>query len=186
MSHADEQHWVERSQAGDSTAFAVLVQRYWPRIQRWLQGLTRDAQAAEDLTQDVFLKAWTRLATFSAGTNLRAWLFCIARHALIDRRRCGRAPAAQPLPEGCVAPGPPPVSVLIGRETQTLVQDAVGRLPLTFRAPFLLRTQEELSYKEAADVLGLNEETVRWRVFKARRLLLKELGKALDPDPEPS
>lgn len=182
VSHEDEQHWIERSQAGDATAFAGLVAWYWPRIQRWLQGLTQDSQLAEDLTQETFLKVWSRLATFAPGTNFRAWLFCIARHGLIDSRRGRRLPSVQALPEGCPNQEPGPVSTLIGRETQTLVQQAVARLPLAFRAPFLLRTQEELSYREAAEVLGLNEETVRWRVFKARKLLVKELKGALDAD----
>ena len=182
MSHEDEQHWIERSQAGDATAFARLVSCYWPRIQRWLQGMTQDVQLAEDLTQETFLKVWSRLETFRLGTNFRAWLFCIARHTLIDSRRCGRSPPAQALPEGCPNQEPGPVSTLIGRETQALVQQAVTRLPLAFRAPFLLRTQEELSYQEAAEVLGLNEETVRWRVFKARKMLVKELKGALDAE----
>jgi len=182
VSPEDEQLWIVRSQAGDRAAFAALVGRYWPCIQRWLQGLTQDVQLAEDLTQDTFLKVWSRLETFAPGTNFRAWLFCIARHALIDSRRCGRSPPGGQLPAGCPTPEPGPVSTLIGRETQTLVQQAVARLPLAFRAPFLLRTQEELSYREAAEVLGLNEETIRWRVFKARKLLLEALRGALDPE----
>jgi len=183
VGHEEEQLCIRRSQAGDGTAFAWLVNTYWPCIQRWLQSLTQDVQAAEDLTQEVFLKAWSALASFTPGTNFRAWLFCIARHCLIDSRRCGRSLAAQRLPDECPGREAGPVRTLIGRETQTLIQEAVGRLPVVFRAPFLLRTQEELSYQEIARVLDLTEETVRWRVFKARKMLLKVLGKALDPDP---
>ncbi|MBI1916558.1 MAG: RNA polymerase sigma factor [Planctomycetes bacterium] len=183
MSHEEEQLWIRRSQAGDHSAFASLVNSYWPCIQRWLQGLTQDPQAAEDLTQEAFFKAWSALASFTPGTNFRAWLFCIARHCLIDSRRCARPVSTRPLPDACADREPGPVRTLIGRETQTLVQEAVARLPVVFRAPFLLRTQEELSYQEIARVLDLTEETVRWRVFKARKLLLKALGNALDPDP---
>ena len=123
------------------------------------------------------------METFTPGTNFAAWLFCIARHRLIDSRRCGKSPPTLLRSDANQATREPgPVSTLIGRETQTLVQQAVAKLPLAFRAPFLLRTQEELSYKEAAEALGLNEETVRWRVFKARKMLLKELGGALDPE----
>ena len=183
VSHEDEHSWVCRAQAGDGTAFAALVDRYWPRVQRWLHGLTLDRQAAEDLAQEVFLKAWSHLASFAPGTNLRAWLFCIARRCLIDSRRCGRSPPAGRLPDAVAGHEPGPVSTLIGRETQTLVREAVARLPVVFRAAFLLRTQEELSYQEIARVLELTEETVRWRVFKARKLLLQVLGNALDPEP---
>ena len=61
-------------------------------------------------------------------------------------------------------------------------QQAVNRLPETFRESFLLRTQEELSYAEIAQVLEIAEETVRWRVFKARKMLLDELGTILDAE----
>jgi RNA polymerase sigma-70 factor (ECF subfamily) len=86
------------------------------------------------------------------------------------------------LPAACADDDPGPVQTLVGQETQTLVRQAVARLPLLFRAPFLLRTQEELSYEEIARILDLTEETVRWRVCKARKLLLKDLGKVLDAD----
>src|SRR2546430_6376418 len=51
VSHDEELHWIQAAQAGDTRAYAALVDRYWPRIQRWLQGLTSDPQEAEDLTQ---------------------------------------------------------------------------------------------------------------------------------------
>src|SRR5262249_56894097 len=105
-----------------------------------------------------------------------AGVFGGARHCLIDGRRCGRSLAAQRLPDECPGREAGPVRTLIGRETQTLIQEAVGRLPVVFRAPFLLRTQEELSYQEIARVLDLTEETVRWRGFKAPHVRLKTLG----------
>ena len=73
-----------------------------------------------------------------------------------------------------------PVATLIGQETQAVVQAAVARLPAAYRAPFLLRTLEEMGYPEIAAALGLTEETARWRVCKARRLLLREVGPYLD------
>jgi RNA polymerase sigma-70 factor (ECF subfamily) len=178
----EEQHWIQAAQAGDTRAYAALVESYWPRVQRWLQGLTRDAQEAEDLTQDAFLKVWNALSRFTPGSNFRAWLFCIARRCLIDRRRCGRSPEAGKLPDVVAAAAPSPVSTLVARETLALVQQAVDRLTPGLREAFLLRTQEELSYQEIGKVMDLTEETVRWRVFKARQTLLEELGEALDTE----
>ncbi len=66
------------------------------------------------------------------------------------------------------------------QETERLVRKAISYLPKAYRAPFLLRTQEDLSYSEIAHVLSLTEETVRWRVFKARQQLLADLGSRLD------
>jgi len=172
--------WVRRAQAGDREAFAMLVDRYWLRIHRWLFGLTRNAHAAEDLTQDVFLKAWSKLHTFAAGTFFRAWLFRLASNCFLDSRRGPRGQAIQVLPPAAVSREPDPVATLLSRETHTLVEAALTRLQMKFRAPFLLRMQEELSFQEIARILGLTEETARWRVFMARKLLVKDLGPALD------
>lgn len=182
MSHGEEHTWIRAARAGDTRAYARLVDHYWPRVQRWLTGLTHDTQAAEDVTQEVFLKVWNGLPRFQDGSNFRAWLFCIARRALIDNHRAGRSPDAGRLPEGLSAQGPSPINTLVARETLAQVKQAIGRLPLTMREAFLLRTQEELSYAEIGQVLEVNEETVRWRVFKARQTLLEELGDVLDGD----
>jgi RNA polymerase sigma-70 factor (ECF subfamily) len=182
VTHEEEQLWIRGAQAGNRTSFAALVDCYWPRVQRWLHGLTQDRQVAEDLAQEVFLKVWMGLPQFTAGTNFRAWLFCIARRCLIDHHRSGRSPVAGPLPDEVGTPAPGPVGTLVARETLALVQQAITRLPIQFREAFLLRTQEELSYAEIAQVLELTEETVRWRVFKARQQLLQELGDALSPE----
>lgn len=182
MSHEEELSWIRAAQGGNTQAYAALVDRYWPRVQRWLHGLTQDAQAAEDLTQEVFFKVWGGLTRFQVGTNFQAWLFCIARRCLIDSHRCGRSPEADSLPDSLPEAVPGPVSILVARETLALVQQAMGRLPLPLREAFLLRTQEELSYTEIAKVLETTEETVRWRVFKARQTLLQELSDVLDPE----
>ena len=182
MSHEDELQWIRAAQQGDRNAYAALVDRYWPRVQRWLQSFSHNAQTAEDLTQDTFLKAWVGLPRFSAGSNFRAWLFCIARRVLIDSHRCGKSPEAGRLPDTMQTATPGPVSTAVARETLALVQQAIARLPDTFRESFLLRTQEELSYAEIAQVLETAEETVRWRVFKARKMLLDELGTILDSE----
>jgi RNA polymerase sigma-70 factor (ECF subfamily) len=179
----EEQAWILRAQAGDREAFARLVERYWVRVYRWLLGLARNAHVAEDLTQDAFVKTWSKLTTFQAGTHFRAWLFRLAMNCFLDSRRGPRSNRVESLPATATTRDPDPVTLLLSEETQTLVQTALDQLPVQFRAPFLLRMQEELSFQEIARVLDLTEETARWRVFKARKLLVKELGPALDRDP---
>lgn len=180
MSQPDEHEWIRRAQEGDREAFAALVDAYWGRIYRWLHGLTRDGHAAEDLTQDVLVKVWVKLRSFQAGTHFRAWLFRIAGNCYLDSRRARRSARPQPLPEALPGRDPDPVATLLGQETQTRVEAALAELPAAYRGPFLLRTQEQLSFQEIAVALGLTEETARWRVFKARRMLLHRLGRALD------
>lgn len=180
MDQEAEHQWIRQAQAGDRQAFAALVDRYWPRIYRWLFGLTRQTHAAEDLTQDVFLKAWTALPKFEGTFGFRAWLFRIASNSLIDSRRGPRGARSDPLPDSLTTHEPGPVAAVLSKESQTLVEEACTRLPSKLKTAFLLRTQEEMSFEEIGQVLGVTEETVRWRVFKARHVLLNELKHYLD------
>jgi RNA polymerase sigma-70 factor (ECF subfamily) len=179
VDHPEEQHDVRQAQAGNRESFAALVDRYWPRIYRWLYGLTRCSHTAEDLTQEVFLKAWVALPALQSGSTFRPWLFRIARNALADSQRASPAVLLRPLPEALAA-GPSPFEVAVGREGQALLHDACARLPFHFRSALLLWTQEGLSYGEISQALDVTEETARWRVCRARKLLLKALGSYLD------
>ena len=70
---------VQLAQEGDRQACAALVDRYWPRLYRWLFHLTHNQHGAEDLVQETFLKAFSKLSSFRAESNFQAWLFRIVR-----------------------------------------------------------------------------------------------------------
>jgi RNA polymerase sigma-70 factor (ECF subfamily) len=183
VDHPEEQLWLRQAQAGDRQAFAALVRCYWDRLYRWLHSLTRCSHLAEDLTQDVFLRAWVALPTLREGARFRPWLFRIARNCFLDSHK-GRGPVVvQTLPDSVTAREPGPLTAVLAQECQTLLQDACERLPIHLQAPLLLWTHEELSYAEIAEVLAVTEETARWRVCKARKLLLKLVGAYLDKLP---
>jgi RNA polymerase sigma-70 factor (ECF subfamily) len=170
----EEHALIHSAQQGDRQAFAALVERYWDRLYRWLFHLTRDRHTAEDLAQETFLKALTGLATFRSGSNFQAWLFRIAHNNFVNQKRAGRR-LRQNFPEDVPASKDGPVDQAMHRETLQLLGRAVGRLPSEFRAAFLLRAEEGLSFREIGAVLGLTEQTARWRVFKARQKLLHVL-----------
>jgi RNA polymerase sigma-70 factor (ECF subfamily) len=170
----NEDAFVCRAQAGDKEAFTALVQRYWEGLYRWLYHLTRDQHTAEDLAQETFLKAYRSLRTFRPGSHFRAWLFRIAHNTFLNQRRAGRS--AQPLPEQLATQEIGPDEQAATRETQDLLARAVERLPNDYRAAFLLRVEQGMSFRQIAQVLELTEETARWRVFKARQRLLSVLA----------
>jgi RNA polymerase sigma-70 factor (ECF subfamily) len=176
-----EDNLVRRAQAGDRAAFADLVERYWERLYRWLYHLTHDRHTAEDLTQEAFLKVLAHLERFRAGTNFRAWLFRIAHNSFANHLRA-RTRQREPLPDDLADSDQGPVAALESRETLQGLARAVAGLPTEFRAALLLRVEEDLSFRQIADVLGLTEETARWRVFKARQKLLTSLGISLEPE----
>jgi RNA polymerase sigma-70 factor (ECF subfamily) len=176
---AEEHLLIRGAQAGDRQAFARLVERYWDGLYRWLYHLAHDRHAAEDLAQETFLKAFNGLHTFRPGTNFRAWLFRIAHNTFANQRRAA-ARTRQPFPEDVPAPEEGPVEQALSREALQLLARAVGRLPPEFRAAFLLRAEEGLSFRDVGKVLGITEETARWRVFKARQKLMSVLAPQLD------
>jgi RNA polymerase sigma-70 factor (ECF subfamily) len=170
-----ESQCVQQAQAGDHQAFATLVECYWPRIYHWLCKMTHNSHAAEDLTQDVFLKAWSGIGSFKGPGGFKTWVFRIASNSLIDIWRAARSETPRPLPESLSSREPGPVAMAVGQESQVLLQEVCDRLPVKLSAALLLRTQEHFSFAEIATILDINEQTVRWRICKARQLLLEEL-----------
>jgi len=176
----DEEHLlIHSAQKGDRQAFAVLVERYWDRLFRWLYHLTHHRHSAEDLTQEAFLKAFANLARFRSGSNFHAWLFRIAYNSFVNQWR-GEERARQAYPRHPPAAQESPAEQAMSNETMQLLARAVGRLPADYRAALLLRAEEGLSFHAIAEVLGIKEETARWRVFKARQKLMGTLAPQLD------
>jgi len=157
------------------------VETYYEPLYRWLYHLAHDRHAAEDLTQETFLKAFAALARFQAGSNFRAWLYRIAHNSFINQRRAAKR-QREKLPEDLPGREPGPAERAEHSEERALLAEAVTRLPPEFRAAFLLRVEEGLSFRQIANVLGLTEETARWRVFKARQKLLRVLTPPLEQE----
>jgi RNA polymerase sigma-70 factor (ECF subfamily) len=176
---ADEHVLIRRAQGGEREALAVLVELYWDRLYRWLCHLTHNRHAAEDLAQEAFCKALAALASFRAGTNFQAWLFRIAHNAFANHVR-GKRRTRQPVSDDLPSPEEGPVALAISKEMMLLLARAVGRLPGDYRAAFLLRVEENMSFQAIAQVLEITEETARWRVFKARQKLMDVLAPQLE------
>jgi RNA polymerase sigma-70 factor (ECF subfamily) len=177
----DEHRLALQAQKGDRTAFAALAGIYYDHLFRWLYRLTRDRHAAEDLTQEALLKAFAAMDRFRAGSNFRAWLFRIAYNNFVNQRRVAmrqRESLPEELPDGEEGPA----EAAVQRESLALLAEAIDRLPAEFRAAFLLRVEEGLSFRQIASVLHLTEETARWRVFKARQKLLRALTPPLEQE----
>ena len=163
--------WVRAAANGDRQAYACLVDGYWEKVRRWLYGLTGKEHAAEDIAQEAFLKAWTALPALRDPGTFRVWLFQIARRCWADARR--RSKLKEPLPADLVAGNAEPLGAMVEQETQERLRLALEMLPSKYRAAYLLWTQEELPYNEIAQILGVSEETARWRVCKARQSLVQ-------------
>jgi RNA polymerase sigma-70 factor, ECF subfamily len=158
-------------------AMAAWVEQYWDNVYGLLYRLSGNGSEAEDLTQEAFLRAAQRRNSFVAGTNLKAWLMRIATNAFLDGRRRRKVARAEALPEdGGMAPGdataPDPLET---QELGAALAAAMLELPETQRVVFLLRTREELSFKEIAATLETTEQNARWHMMQARRRLMDRL-----------
>lgn len=175
---------VQRIRAGEHQLFELVMRRYNARIYRTVRSLLHDEAEAEDAMQDAYVHAFTHLGAFRAEARLSTWLTRIAlNEALMRLRRRGRfldlaAPPGDeenPAMHELDSPLPSPEQDAQAGELRVLLERSVDALPPASRAAFVLRDVEGLSTAEAAECLGISEESVRTRLHRARALLREDL-----------
>lgn len=164
--------------------FEGLVLEYKTRIHSYVCRMTNDSSDSEDITQEVFIRAYQSLNAFRHDAALDTWLYRIATNLVIDRFRRGkRGPQLSPLdPEGegvrdlpsTSREADPHASVQLN-ELQRQVQKAIHSLPGKLRSVVVLHDMEGLSYEEVAETVGCPIGTVKSRLFNARLLLKRKL-----------
>lgn len=165
---------VRRVLAGDVAAFEGVVRRWQGPIVNLGYRMTRDRQFAEDLAQEVFVKAFRGLPGWRARGRFSTWLFALALNHLRGRLRRRRA-ALVPLEEAAEVEAPEGAS----RERDArarLVRDAVAGLPEIYREAVSLYYLGEESVQEAAERLRIPEGTLKARLSRARDLLRERLA----------
>ncbi len=173
---------MERARQGDGAAFGEFVRRHTPAVHRWM-ARSVGVQDAEDMTQEVFLKAYRGLSRYRGDAPARAWLASIADNAVKNRyRSLGRfrrifSPTD---PEGAEASSgtPDPEQNASTGESKRFVAEALKRLPAEFRMPIVLRDLEDWSYEDISLALALPVGTVKSRIARGRgrlRAILRPL-----------
>jgi RNA polymerase sigma factor (sigma-70 family) len=168
---------VELVLAGEQDAFAVLVERYKDAVQNLAYRMLSNATEAEDVTQEVFVRAYTQLATYKPAHKFSTWLLSIASHLAIDqlrRRRFLALPLEDvPFLEWITDVGTGPEQSALEGEQQDEIQAYLGRLPSKYRAVIVLRYWYDLSYEEIAMALNLTPALIKARLHRARELLAR-------------
>lgn len=172
----EEQELIRRSRDGDRDAFAELVRKYQSKVHSLAFGFTRNDAQADDLAQDIFLKAWLGLPRFEAKSRFGTWLYRIAVNRLKDHLRKKASSREVPLEEAGLeaAARALPADDAEGREREqraALVRECLSGLPEKFRMILTLRDIEGLPYGELSRALGLSAGTVDSRLFRARKML---------------
>ncbi|MGH7778170.1 MAG: sigma-70 family RNA polymerase sigma factor [Candidatus Dormibacterales bacterium] len=166
-----------------ATSFAEEALTHLDTLYRGALRLTRDAESAQDLVQDTYVRALRYQHSFAAGTNMRAWLFAIMRNLFWDRFRSGRPDEASlddgtddfALYDRLKDAGPGPESQVLDQIAALEVVSAVEKLPPLHREVVLLVDVEGFPYKDAAEILGVPIGTVMSRLHRARQALQKSL-----------
>lgn len=168
---------VELVLAGDQDAFAVLVERYKDAVQNLAYRMLSNVTEAEDVTQEVFVRAYTQLATYKPEHKFSTWLLSIASHLAIDqlrRRRFLALPLEDvPFLEWITDLGAGPEQSALEGEQQDEIQAYLRCLPSKYRAVIILRYWYDLSYEEISQALKLTPALVKARLHRARELLAR-------------
>ena len=166
---------VTMFQAGDEKVFRVIVERYKERIRNVIANILHDRDLVDDLSQEVFIKAYEGLPTFRFDASIYTWLYRIAVNRCRDelrRRKVRRlfslnslleANDAEVLRRTSLAPVEP--------DSRDLLEAALARIPEKFRIPLILRDIDGLHYDEMADILQCALGTVKSRIARGRGML---------------
>lgn len=174
---------VRRARAGDGTAWEDIVTQYSRRIFNLAFRFTSSVEAAEDLTQEVFIRIYKTLEQYDAKQgDLSNWLMRLARNLIIDdyrhRQRNPQNTMADDVEDHSYhlrSVGTSAHKEMERRELAAQVQEGIDKLPSDLRTCVILRDIEEMTYQEIVDVLNIPEGTVKSRINRGRIELAKIL-----------
>lgn len=176
---------VARVRAGEVQLFELLMRRHNQRVFRVVRGIVHRDDEAEDVMQDAYVRAYDHLHEFRGESRFSTWLTRIAVHEALARLRREKRFESLDLGEehSAVMPSEPahsPEQRAHDAELRAVLQRSVDELPDDFRAVFVLREVEQLSGAETAECLGIPEDTVKTRLFRARKRLQDSLQRSFD------
>jgi RNA polymerase sigma-70 factor (ECF subfamily) len=184
-----DEELMRRLQQGDDAALAPLMQHWELPLKRFIFRIVGNATEAEDLAQEVFVRVYTKRATFRVGGKFSTWCFSIAANQARNRLRWWRRRPALSLDAWAAGGGETPDESAAGaaagpqavrREQIAAVRSAVAALPVDLRTALVLFEYEGQSMAEIAEALGCTAKAVENRLYRARQQL--KVALRLDPD----
>src|SRR5215468_10069098 len=181
---------VRRALARDETAVRAIMKANNRRLYRLARGIFRNDADAEDVVQETYVRAFTRLEDFRGESSLSTWLSRIAINEALGRLRQRTRVDLSSLPQHRLAaeiiPFPlassdDPEKSMAQREIQQVVERAIDELPEAFRLVFITRVVEGMNVEETAEILELKPETVKTRLHRARAMLRDNVEKKIGP-----
>jgi RNA polymerase sigma-70 factor (ECF subfamily) len=187
----DDAELTRRARARDEAAIRVLIQRYNSRLFRIARGVLRNDAEAEDVVQEAYVRAFTRLADFRGESSFGTWVARIAYNEALGRLRLRQSTTdiddLEHLKQADIILFPytaaaiDPERSMAQRQVHRLLEQAIDELPDDFRTVLIARAVEGLSIDETAEILGIKPQTVKTRLHRARSLLREALERHLSP-----
>ncbi len=175
---------------GDGAAFELLMRRYNRRLYRLARASLQDDSEAQDALQDAYLNAYRSIGGFRGDAALSTWLSrLVLNECGIRRRRSARRRNIIPLvgsgsrvaeTERVADSAERPEGAAARAQMRNVLENKVSELPEALRVVFVMRSVEELGVTETAEALGIAEETVRVRHFRAKGMLREALAREID------
>jgi RNA polymerase sigma-70 factor (ECF subfamily) len=173
----EESSVLDRFRQGDVDAFETLFRMHQRSVFGWILRIVRDPGAAEDVTIEAFWRIHQAHARFDPERGFEPWARRIATHAALDSLRRKKPESSVPPQMWDNLPAPAAIDVAVAAEIRQKTALAFGRLPVKLRVAALLAVVEERPHKEVAEALGITVAAVKLRVFRALRLLRKDLNR---------
>ncbi len=174
MPNTDETELINRASRGDADAFEALVNTYYEVMFKMAYKWCGNRRDAEDITQEACMKLARGIGSYKGGSKFTSWLYVLVINSAKDWYKSqNRHPEGTELLESIVADSDNAEERLYTRQ----VLDEVNKLPETEKESLLLVMGQGLSHKEAADLSGVKESTISWRVHEARKKLESIFGK---------
>lgn len=186
-----------RVQDGEKSCYDILVRRYKVRLFNYILRMVGNADVAEEIAQDAFVRAYVNADKYRTIARFSTWLYTIATNLVRNRfRQKKRQPTVLSLffrgrdddeeqVHEVPDEAPNPEELAVGEDLERLIAQASAQIPEKYRVPFLLREVNQLSYEEIRAVTGLKLGTVRSRINRARSHFRRIIEPMLEDGPGP-
>jgi RNA polymerase sigma-70 factor, ECF subfamily len=179
---------VDRVRGGEIALYEVLMRRHNERLYRAVLGILKNEGEVEEVMQEAYVRAYTHLNQFEGHSTFATWLTRIAIHEAFGRIRLRKRFVDLPdngegenAMERIPSKKNGPEVEYLRRQMRDLLEDWIGRLPEKYRLVFMLREVDGMSTRETAECLGIDEEAVKTRLFRARAMLRRKFeARSLD------
>ena len=181
----DDEQLVKKILEGNESSLRVLIEKYMRPIYNFVYQYVSDAQEAEDITQDVFIRVWQKIKTYDTAKSFKTWIFAIAKNATFDYLRKKKPATFSSLKnenddnnpiDRFADDSPFPDEIMRRTDIAKILNNAVNKLPAPYRVTIFLYYHDGFNFREIAETLGESIDTVKSRHRRTLAMLKKALA----------